>query len=194
MNIWLQLLFSFLKIGTVSFGGGYGMIPIIRDEVLSRGWIDDEDVLWNYIAIAESTPGPIAINLATFVGSDIGGFWGSLLATAAVVTPAFLIILAIAALFKNFSKNKYVKAAMKGVTPIIWGLIISTGLLLVVKCFYANYNDFSVKGDFNFHALIIFAVVGGIALSYRLISKKKIPPIALILISAAAGMIYYIPL
>ena len=128
MNIWLQLLFSFLKIGTVSFGGGYGMIPIIRDEVLSRGWIDDEDILWNYIAIAESTPGPIAINLATFVGSDIGGFWGSLLATAAVVTPAFLIILAIAALFKNFSKNKYVKAAMKGVTPIIWGLIISTGL------------------------------------------------------------------
>ena len=193
MSIYLEILIAFLKIGTVSFGGGYGMIPIIRDEVLARGWLT-EDMLWNYIAIAESAPGPIAINIATFVGSNLAGFWGSLLATTAVVTPAFLIILVIAAVFKNFSKNKYVKAAMKGVTPIIWGLIISTGLLLLVQCFYANYNDFSVKGEFNFHALIIFAIVGGIALSYRLIAKKKIPPIALILISAAAGMIYYIPL
>ena len=193
MSIYLEIFLAFLKIGTVSFGGGYGMIPIIRDEMLSRGWITD-DVLWNYIAIAESTPGPIAINIATFVGNDLAGFWGSLLATTAVVIPAFAIILIIAAIFKNFASNKYVKAAMKGVTPIIWGLIISTGLLLVVKCFYAEYNDFDAAGEFNFHALIIFAVVGGIALGYRLIRKKKIPPIALILISAAAGMIYYIPL
>ena len=94
MSIYLEILIAFLKIGTVSFGGGYGMIPIIRDEVLARGWLT-EDMLWNYIAIAESTPGPIAINIATFVGSNLAGFWGSLLATTAVVTPAFLIILAI---------------------------------------------------------------------------------------------------
>lgn len=193
MSIYLELVLAFLKIGTVSFGGGYGMIPIIRDEVVTRGWIS-EDVLWNYIAIAESTPGPIAINMATFVGSDMAGIWGSLLATTAVVLPAFIIILIIAAIFKNFMQNAYVKGALKGVTPIIWALIVSTGLLLVVKCLYANYNNFDVRGDFDFHALIILAVVGGIALVYRLVAKKKIPPIALILISAAAGMVYYIPL
>ena len=193
MNIYLELFLVFLKIGAVSFGGGYGMIALIQQEVTSRGWLD-ADALWNYIAIAESTPGPIAVNIATFIGSNQAGFLGSLVATIGIVLPAFCIILIIATVFKNFAKNKYVKAAFEGITPVIWGLIISTGLLLVVKCFYAEYNDFDAAGEFNFHALIIFAVVGGIALGYRLIRKKKIPPIALILISAAAGMIYYIPL
>lgn len=192
MNVYLELFLVFLKIGAVSFGGGYGMISMLSQEVTSRGWLTD-DALWNYIAIAESTPGPIAVNIATFIGSEQGGFWGSLLATIGIVLPAFCIILIIATVFKNFSKNKYVKAAFTGITPVIWGLIISTGLLLVVKCLYANYNDFEVKGDFNWRALIILSIVIAVTVCYRLMRRKSMPPIAVILISAAAGMVYFIP-
>lgn len=191
MNIYLELFLVFLKIGAVSFGGGYGMISLIQQEVVSRGWLD-YDTLWNYIAIAESTPGPIAVNIATFIGSNQAGFLGSLLATLGIVLPAFCIILIIATIFKNFAKNKYVKAAFEGITPVIWGLVISTGLLLVVQCLYANYKNFEVVGTFNWHALIIFAIVGVTMIVYRLIKKKSMPPIATILVSAVAGMIYFI--
>ena len=191
MNIYLELVLVFLKIGAVSLGGGYGMISFIQQEVVSRGWLD-YDTLWNYIAIAESTPGPIAVNIATFIGSNQAGFLGSLLATLGIVLPAFCIILIIATVFKNFAKNKYVKAAFEGITPVIWGLIISTGLLLVVQCLYANYKNFEVAGTFNWHALIIFAIVGVTMIVYRLIKKKSMSPIATILVSAVAGMIYFI--
>ena len=191
MNIYLELFLVFLKIGAVSFGGGYGMISFIQQEVVSRGWLD-YDTLWNYIAIAESTPGPIAVNIATFIGSNQAGFLGSLLATLGIVLPAFCIIPIIATVFKNFAKNKYVKAAFEGITPVIWGLIISTGLLLVVQCLYANYKNFEVAGTFNWHALIIFAIVGVTMIVYRLIKKKSMSPIATILVSAVAGMIYFI--
>ena len=167
------------------------MISFIQQEVVSRGWLD-YDTLWNYIAIAESTPGPIAVNIATFIGSNQAGFLGSLLATLGIVLPAFCIILIIATVFKNFAKNKYVKAAFEGITPVIWGLIISTGLLLVVQCLYANYKNFEVAGTFNWHALIIFAIVGVTMIVYRLIKKKSMSPIATILVSAVAGMIYFI--
>lgn len=193
MSIYLELFLVFLKIGVVSFGGGYGMISLIQQEVTSRGWLSDSE-LWNYIAIAESTPGPIAVNIATFVGSGQAGILGSLIATVGIVLPAFCIILIIATLFKNFAKNKYVKSAFEGITPIIWGLIISTGLLLVVQCLYANYNNFDVVGEFNFHALIIFAIVGVTLLIYKLIKKKSMPPIATIIVSAIAGMVYFIPI
>ncbi len=191
MNIYLELFLVFLKIGAVSFGGGYGMIALIQQEVTSRGWLD-ADALWNYIAIAESTPGPIAVNIATFIGSNQAGFLGSLVATVGIVLPAFCIILIIATVFKNFAKNKYVKAAFDGITPVIWGLIISTGLLLVVQCLYVNYNKFDVPGEFNWHALIIFAIVIATTVIYRLFKKKSMPPIATILVSAVAGMIYFI--
>ena len=90
--IYLQLFLTFLEIGAVSFGGGYAMISLIREKVLSYGWMTDEELI-NMIAVSESTPGPIAVNIATFVGSRQGGALGSLLATLGVVLPSFLIIL-----------------------------------------------------------------------------------------------------
>ena len=90
--IYWELFLTFLKIGAVSFGGGYGMISLIRDDCLSKGWLTDGELL-NFIAVSESTPGPIAVNMATFVGSSQGGFFGSLCATAGVVLPSFIIIL-----------------------------------------------------------------------------------------------------
>ena len=88
--MFLKLFLTFLEIGAVSFGGGYGMISLIREETLSHGWLS-EDALLNMIAVAESTPGPIAVNMATFVGSSQGGVLGSLLATLGVVLPSFII-------------------------------------------------------------------------------------------------------
>ena len=105
MSIYLLLFLTFLKIGALSFGGGYGMISLVREEVLQHGWLTEEQFV-NMIAVSESTPGPIAINMATFIGSNEYGIWGSALATLGVVLPAFLIILTISALIKNFIKTK----------------------------------------------------------------------------------------
>ena len=90
--IYLQLFLEFLKIGALSFGGGLGMISLIHDTCVGSGWLTEEELL-NMIAIAESTPGPIAVNMATFVGSSQGGILGALLATLGIVLPSFIIIL-----------------------------------------------------------------------------------------------------
>ncbi len=191
MSIYLELFLVFLKIGVVSFGGGYGMIPLIQQEMTSRGWIDASRLM-DYIAIAESTPGPIAVNIATFVGSDQAGFWGSLIATIGIVLPAFFIIIAIAAVFRTFAKNRYVKSAFACITPVILGLILSTGLLMVVYCLYAQYNDFSAVGQFDWTALAILVILVVCIVVYRLVRKKTMPPIAIILMSAALGMLYFV--
>ena len=104
--IYFDLLIGFLKVGLFAFGGAYGAIPLIRDVVLSYGWIGDE-VLAYMIAVSESTPGPIMVNLATYVGSSQAGFCGALTATAAVVLPSFIIILLITVLMKKLLKDPY---------------------------------------------------------------------------------------
>lgn len=192
MSIVLELFLVFLKVGVVSFGGGYGMISLIQQEMTSRGWID-ADTLMSYIAIAESTPGPIAVNIATFVGSDQAGFWGALVATTGIVLPAFVIIIAIAALFRAFAKNRYVKSAFACITPVILGLILSTGLLMVVYCLYAQYSDFDAVGQFDWIALAILIVLVVCSVVYKAVRKKSIPPIAVIVLSAGLGMLYFIP-
>lgn len=130
--IYLRLFLTFLEIGAVSFGGGYGMISLIREKVLLNAWLTEGELL-NFIAVAESTPGPIAVNMATFVGSSQGGFPGALCATAGVVLPSFIIILVIAALIKNLLKYKPVSAFLSGVRPCVIGLILATGITLLIS-------------------------------------------------------------
>ena len=120
--IYLDLLIGFLKVGLFSFGGAYGAIPLIRDIVLSYGWLSDE-MLTYMIAVSESTPGPIMVNLATYVGSEKAGILGSLIATLAVVLPSFIIVLLITALLKTVLKNKYVQAVFRGLKPCMIGII-----------------------------------------------------------------------
>ena len=107
--IYLELLIGFLKVGCFAFGGAYGAIPLIRDVVMSYGWLTDEALSY-MIAVSESTPGPIMVNLATYVGNSQGGILGSVLATLAVVLPSFVIILVIMALLKNIIKNETTSA------------------------------------------------------------------------------------
>ena len=100
--IYFQLFMGFLKVGCFSFGGAYGAIPLIRNVVLSYGWLEDETFTY-FVAVSESTPGPIMVNLATYIGSSQAGFLGAVLATLAVVLPSFLLILATAAFLKNMT-------------------------------------------------------------------------------------------
>ena len=135
--IYLDLFLGFLKVGCFAFGGAYGAIPLIRDVVMSYGWLDDE-MLTYMIAVSESTPGPIMVNLATYVGSSQAGFLGAVVATLAVVLPSFLIILLVTALLKTALKNKYVQAVLRGLKPCVIGIVLATGIYMVFgNCFGA---------------------------------------------------------
>lgn len=130
----LDLFTTFLRIGAFTFGGGYAMIPLIQSEAVNKKhWISEQDLL-DVVAIAESTPGPIAINAATFVGYKVAGFMGALAATLGVTLPSFVIITLIAILFTNFGDNKYVQDAFWGIRIAVVALIIKALVSLYKKC------------------------------------------------------------
>lgn len=189
MPVLLELFLTFLKVGAVSFGGGYGMISLLTEEVVARGWLTEAQFM-NFIAVAESTPGPIAINMATFVGASQGGFFGAVLATLGVVLPSFVIILLIASVIKGLLKFAGVNAFLRGIRPVVVGLIVATGLSMALSVI----ASFSALGDafsFNIKATVIFAIVAVTAFAYKRIVKKGISAIILILESAALGMVFY---
>ena len=187
--IFLNLFLTFLKIGAFSFGGGYGMISMMREECLKAGWLT-EDGLMNFIAVAESTPGPIAVNMATFVGSSQAGFFGALVATLGVILPSFIIILIIAALIKNLLKFAGVKAVLSGVKPAIAGLILSTGATMLLSLLFGIS---SVKSSFSFDckSLIILFTITAFAYIFKKIRKRTVSPILLILVSAGFGILLF---
>ena len=187
MSIYLQLFLTFLKIGAVSFGGGYAMIPLITDECSK--WLAHEQIL-NFIAVSESTPGPIAINMATFIGASQGGFWGAVLATLGVVLPSFIIILIIASIVKGLMKYQGVQAFLGGIRPIVVGLIVATGLKMALSAILA-ISTIDSPVIFDWKALVIFAVVAITHVVYKKLKNKAISPIILILISAGLGMLLY---
>lgn len=185
--ILLKLFLTFLKIGAVSFGGGYGMISMIRDDCLSNNWLTEDELL-NFIAVAESTPGPIAVNMATFVGSSQGGILGALLATLGVVLPSFIIILLIATLLTKILKYAGVKATLSAIRPAIIGMILGVAITMMLSVII-GLTAIGTPISFNLEALIIFGAVAIIATVYSLIRKKSISPILLILISGILGII-----
>lgn len=187
--ILLELFLTFFKIGALTFGGGYAMIPFVREEVLAHGWLTEEELL-NMIAVSESTPGPIAVNMATFVGSDQAGVLGSALATLGVVLPSFIIILIISALLKNFLKYKGVKAFLSGVRPCVVSLILGTAATLLLSVLFGIGNG-NFAFDIDIRGIIILAIILGIACAYKKFKGKKPSPILMIAISAGLGMIFY---
>ena len=187
--IYLELFLTFLQIGAFSFGGGYGMISLIREKALFHGWLGEEELL-NMIAVAESTPGPIAVNMATFVGSAQGGILGAFVATLGVVLPSFVLILLIAALIRNLMKYAGVKAFLHGVRPCVVGLIIATAIIMLMNITLgiASIGD---SPSFDIRGIVIFALLILVSAASKLVFKKKISPIFMILISAGVGMIAY---
>lgn len=187
--ILLELFFTFFKIGALTFGGGYAMIPFVREQVLAHGWLTEEELL-NMIAVSESTPGPIAVNMATFVGSNEAGVLGSVAATLGVVLPSFIIILIISALLKNFLKYNGVKAFLSGVRPCVVSLILGTAATLFLSVLVGiGENDFDLNIDVK--GIIIFAIIVALAFILKKITKKKPSPILLIAISAFLGIYFY---
>ena len=184
--IYLDLFLGFLRVGCFSFGGAYGAIPLIRDVALSYGWLDDETLAY-MIAVSESTPGPIMVNLATYVGSSQAGLGGAVLATLAVVLPSFLVILLAAAVLKNLLENRYVKAVLGGLKPCVIGIILATGVYMTV------HNGISGMGKpgLDLRPAAITAILAAVMWGSKPVLKRKVSPLALIAVSACLGILVY---
>ena len=185
----LTLFLTFLKIGAVSFGGGYGMIALIRDDCLKNGWLTEGELL-DFIAVAESTPGPIAVNMATFVGASQGGFLGALVATLGIVLPSFVIILLIASVLSHFMSSKGVKATLGGIRPAIVAMILSTGLTMLLNLLFGIERVDSTPA-FDLKAICIFILVCATAFLYSKWRKRPLSPIVLILFSGGLGLLLF---
>lgn len=182
--IHLNLLIGFLKVGLFAFGGAYGAIPLIRDVVLSYGWLTDE-ALMSMIAVSESTPGPIMVNLATFVGASQAGVSGAIVATFAVVLPSFIVILILMALLKSAFKNQYVQAVLRGVKPAVIGIVLATGAFMLTKVLSPEGKGAPLTD------LILTLIFTSILFLSPKVLKKKLSPILFIVLSAVLGAIIY---
>ena len=183
--ILLDLFIGFLKVGCFAFGGAYGAIPLIRDVVLSYGWLSDE-MLTYMIAVSESTPGPIMVNLATYVGSSQAGLTGSLIATLAVVLPSFIIVLLVTALLETALNNPYIQALLRGLKPCMIGIVLATGISMILK------NGIVLQDNHMFIRPLLMTIgLGAVYFGSRRFRKGGISPILLICISAVAGILIY---
>ena len=183
--IYFRLFYEFFKIGLFTFGGGYAMIPLVKDTVITNSWLGENE-FYDLLGICESTPGPIAVNMATFVGSYEGGILGSIFATLGVVLPSFIIILLVAVILKNFIENKYFKGFIKGVKPVVIALITATGFVLLIKCIGYIPNE---KFELNLVSAICFLLILAIYNVSLKVFKKKLSAVVLILISAVLGIL-----
>ncbi len=183
--IYLDLFLGFLKVGLFSFGGAYGAIPLIKDVVIHYKWMNEEQ-LANIIAISESTPGPIMVNLATYIGSTKGGVLGAAIATFAVVLPAFFVILIVMFLLRKVMDNPYTQAVLRGLKPCIIGIILATGIHMIIK-----NSVYPLVQNNDVLPLILAIVLAFIYFGSGRIIKKKVSPILLIIISAFLGMIVF---
>ena len=191
--IYFELFYIFFYIGLFTFGGGYAMIGMIQEEVIKRAWIS-EDALIDFIAISESTPGPFAINIATFIGSQTGGILGAACATLGVVLPSFIIILLVAMVMKRILKNKFVQGGLNGVRPVVISLILSTALFFFIRMAFtagSSFNYHTTDFSFNRSGLAIFIILAFVCVLYKKDKKKSLNPIILLGISAVIGILVY---
>lgn len=182
MNIFLSLFLTFLKIGAFTFGGGYAMLPLIQEDVLAHGWMELEQLV-NFIAVSESTPGPFAINIATYIGSQKGGILGAACATLGVVLPSFVIILIIAKAYEKFKNSTIVKGCMTGLKPAVIGLIGSAALSIAATVFIPLGFSTAIFTSIDLYvSLVIFILC-------VILVFKKVHPIIIICLSAVLGIL-----
>ena len=185
--LYLTLFLEFLKIGLFTFGGGYAMIPLIKEAVLKHGWLSEEQFL-NMIGVSEVTPGPIAINMATYVGSTQAGILGAILCTLGVVLPAFIIMLLISILLKKYMKNKYVQSALNGIKFVAVALIAASALTIFADVLFPYNLGENASITPNFVAIKIFILVVAGYFLLKILLKKKPGPISIIIMSAIIGL------
>lgn len=180
--IYLDLFLTLFKIGAFTFGGGYAMLPLIQSEVLRKNWLTQNQIV-DFIAVSESTPGPFAVNISTYVGANTGGILGAFCATLGVVLPSFIIILIVARFFEKFKTNKIVSGVMSGLKPAVIGLIASAIISIGKTVFFQNGFSFSVLSSKVFYiSLAIFLIA-------MVLSLKKLNPIIIIILSALIGIV-----
>lgn len=174
MSIILDLFITFFKIGAFSFGGGYAMLPFIQEEVIeTHAWLTTGEFL-DIVAIAEMTPGPIAVNMATFLGYQVSGsILGSAIATLGVILPSFIVVLILVQVFLKYQKSQTIQNALRGIRPTILALITSAAILLVEEAI-----------------IDIFGVIIAIGVFY-LVAYKKFNPIFVIILSGMVGIVIY---
>lgn len=178
--IYLQLFLSYLKIGFFGFGGGYAMLSLIQNEiVIRRAWMDS-GTFADILALSQITPGPIAINSATYIGYTVAGFWGAVCATAAVCLPCLTLMVLITRFILRLKDNPYLKGVIGGIKPVVIGMIAAATLLLIFP------QNGGIGSFYDFWSWIIFA--GCMTGLYF-----KVNPILLLLVSAAAGIGIYGP-
>ena len=179
--IYLELLWTFFKIGAFTFGGGYAMLPLIQSEVASHSWLSEKELV-NFIAVSESTPGPFAVNISTYVGMTVGGILGSFCATLGVVLPSFIIILIVAKCFDRFRKSQIVAGCMSGLKPAVIGMIGAAVISVGETVFFANGISTSIFTKFEFWiSLCLFGIM-------LVLAFKRVHPILIICLSAIVGI------
>lgn len=192
--IFLELFWTFFKIGLFTFGGGYAMLPLIQEQVVAHSWLTEEAIV-NFIAVSESTPGPFAINIATYVGSQVGGasyngsvlytVLGSASSTLGVVLPSFIVILLVARFYMQFKNSHTVMGLMTGLKPAAIGLIASAVVSMALTVFIPSGFSLAVFKGYEFYISAVIFALCAFLVFYK---RKKIPPVLIICISAALGI------
>ena len=179
--ILLELFLVFLKIGAFTFGGGYAMIAMMQAEAERRGWLTQEELV-DFVALSESTPGPLAVNMATFIGSRTGGLPGAFCATFGAVLPSFVIILLAAKCYERFKSSKAVKGAMRGLKPAVIGMIAAAFLSVAGTVFFPDGIRLAACSSARFWLLLGLFVLSAV------LAFRKVHPILLIVLAAAVGI------
>lgn len=181
--ILLELFWSFFQVGLFSIGGGYAALPLIQNQVvINHAWLNMSEFT-DIITISQMTPGPIAINSATFVGTRIAGLVGAIVATLGCVLPSFIIVLLLAMLYKKYKNIKYVQGVLKSLQPAVVGLIASAGIVIVQNALFGG-NAISF-GSIHFIALALIAVC------ITVLRKTKFDPIFVMIGAGVIGGLVY---
>ena len=173
MTLYLRLYWEFFKTGLFAIGGGMATLPFLKDIGATTGWFSQTDLM-NMLAVSESTPGPVGINMATYVGYTVGGVPGAIVATIGEVTPSIIVILIVAAMLAKFRDSQYVANAFYGLRPATVGLIAAAALLLMNSENFIDYKSFLIFGA-----------------AFILTWKFKINPILMIILAGIAGIVLY---
>lgn len=179
--ILLELFWIFFKIGAFTFGGGYAMLSLIQSEVGAKGWISDAALI-DFVAVSESTPGPLAVNMATYVGAELAGVPGAVCATLGVVLPSFAVILLVARCYDRFRSSRIVRGCMTGLKSAVVGMIAAAAVSIAGTVFFPAGIDLSVFTQPELY--VSLGIFGAMAL----LAFKKVHPIAVICIAAALGL------
>lgn len=188
--IYLQLFLTFLKVGAFAFGGGYAMLSLIGDSVLKYGWMTEAELL-NFVGVETVIPGPIAVNMATYIGYEQGGLLGAVLATVGVVLPSFIVILIVAALIKNLLKYPPVRTFIASMRPALGGLILSVAVTMALTVFFGIDTVKNINFSFDPRTLAVLASVVAVPLVWKRFRKKEFSSILLVVISGVLGMVLF---